>query len=449
MERPVLDRGVKEEALELLGELVRIDTSPTGEREGPAAELVAEVLGRAGLEPVILEAEPGRPNVVARLRGSGELPPLLVTGHLDTVPAGDLARWSHPPFGAEVHDGFMYGRGTVDMKGMVAMGLTVITALAREGVRSRRDLVFAAVAGEEEGCGPGSRFLVEEHPDLVEAEYAFGEVGGFTEWIGTLPVYPIQVAEKGRASLRLVFRGESGHGSIPRRDNPVVLLARAVERLGSRWLPFHPTVTVERFVTGLAEHLPPPKRWVLPRLLDPRLGPVVLERLMTDPALQRGFGAILTNTVSPTMLRAGEVPNQIPGEASCHLDGRLLPGQSPQDLIQEIREVIGDQGGLELLDSSPAVECDSDDPLFGLIAEEIQAAHPGAVVLPNLIPGFTDGRYFTKLGAKWYGFSPLRLPLEPRIRFSELFHGFDERIPVEGFFWGLDVLYRVVRRWIL
>lgn len=446
-----LPESLRQQALQLCQDLIRIDTSDPAHPERPAAELLADALRTDGIEPQLLEAAPQRTNVVARLRGTGEKPPLLLAGHLDTVPTGPSERWTCPPLAAEIRGGWLYGRGAIDMKGMVALAATVMRAMARVGVTPRRDLILAAVADEERGCVYGSRFLVDEHPELVRSEYAIGEIGGITYWVGGLPVYPVQVAEKGTARMRLTARGDAGHGSLPKPSSAVVQLAEAVHAVGRARLPFHPTRTTRAFVEGLANALPAPRRWILPRLLDPRLGPRVLDllaRLTGDDALVSSFQAMLSNTVSPTVLRAGEAINQIPGQATCDLDGRILPGQTPDDILREVRALLDpdDQLSLELLDRQLGMECDADTPLFRIIEEEITAAHPGALVLPNLNPGLTDGRHFARLGAHWYGFTPLRMPPDPGLRFSQLFHAFDERIPVEGFYWGLERLYRVVWR---
>jgi len=443
---PALPAEIEAAALDLLVQLVRIPTWQPDHVERPAAELLADWLASDGLEPRLIEAAPGRSNLVVRYAGTGERPPLLLAGHLDTVPPGPAERWSHPPLAAEVHGGFLYGRGVLDMKGTVAAFATVLRALAREKRKLRRDVILAAVADEETGCAQGSRLLVERHPALVRAEYGLGEVGGFTQWIGGLPVYPVQVAEKGTARLRMTARGEAGHASLPRPDSAPVRLGEAIARLGRTRLPLHPTRTVALFLARLAAALPPPRRWALPRLLHPLLGGVILDRLIADPALRRNLGAMVANTITPTILRGGEAVNQVPGEASCDMDGRLLPGQSAADLIREVQQVIGPRLELTLLDSEAGTEGSAETALFGIIEEELRAAHPGAVVVPNLIPAYTDGRYFSRLGTTWYGFSPLRMPLEPGPSFASLIHGFDERLPLDGFRWGLHVLYRVVCR---
>ncbi|MDI1432351.1 M20/M25/M40 family metallo-hydrolase [Polyangium sorediatum] len=437
------DRELGEHAFRLCQTLLRIDTTNPPGRERAAAEVVAGELAAAGLEPITLESAPERANVVARLRGTGELPPLLLTAHLDVVEA-EASAWKHPPFSGAVADGCLWGRGAIDMKNMAAMSVAILTRLAREKMRLRRDVIFAAVADEEAGCDYGSRFLVENHPDLVRAEYAIGESGGYTLHLGKATFYPIQVAEKGLCWVRARVRGEPGHGSMPREDSAVIKLADAIARLGEKPLPVHVTPYVRDFVDGLAAKQPAPLRALLRRLLHPAIAPHVL-RALPDRMIARSFGAMLSNTASPTILRAGTKVNVIPGFAEAEIDGRTLPGQTEADFLRELGAVLGPEVSLEIVKSAPPTTTDPvDSPLFGTIRAAILDREPEATVVPYMIPGFTDAKYFTQLGAKWYGFSPVKMP--KGLRFADLFHGHDERIPVDGLKWGTEVLFDVVRR---
>ncbi|HEY3355743.1 MAG TPA: M20/M25/M40 family metallo-hydrolase [Polyangia bacterium] len=443
MDPDVLEQ-VADEAVGHLQALVRLDTTNPPGAERAAAEYLAGVLRAAGLEPAVLEAAPGRGNLVARLRGDGSAPPLLLAGHLDVVPA-DAAEWRHPPFGGEVHDGWLYGRGAVDMKGFVAQALAAVLALRRTGARLRRDVIFAAVADEEYGCELGSAFLVREHPALVRAEYALGEVGGFSQHLGPATVYPIMVAEKGLCWLRARWRGPSGHGSMPRDDSAVLALCAALARLKTR-LPLHVTPVMRRFLAAVAATQPLPARAVLPLLAQPALAGVILDRVLPDRALARSLGALLANTASPTVLRAGDQTNVIPPAAEAEIDGRLLPGQTAADLCAELARVLGPEVELTVLRSHEAAEFSTETPLYRLLADAIRRHDPGAVAVPALIPGFTDASQWRRLGTICYGFAPVRFPREAGVTFAELFHGRDERIPVAGFRWGVGVLLDVVHR---
>lgn len=440
-----VDRELVEHAFGLCQRLLRIDTTNPPGNELPAAELLAEELRSAGLDPVVLQSAAGRGNVVARLAGTGQLPPLLLTAHLDVVEAEPSA-WQHPPFCGEVHDGCLWGRGAIDMKNMAAMSVAILTRLAREGVKPARDLIFAGVADEEAGCRYGSLWLCDNHPELVRSEFAIGEGGGFNLRVAGKTFFTVQVAEKGVCWVRATARGEPGHGSMPREDSAVVRLSEAVARLGAQGLPRHSSAPVQAFVDALASHLPGPMRPFVKMLGNPTLGPAVLN-LLPDPSIKRAFRALLGNTAAPTVLRAGNKTNVIPSVATAEIDGRILPGQSPDDFLRELREVLGQDIEIETIHSLPPVITEpKESSLYTVIHEVMAERAPEAPVVPFILQGFTDAKAFTSLGAKWYGFAPVRLP--PELRFADMFHGHDERIPVDGLAWGTETLMQVVRRCI-
>jgi acetylornithine deacetylase/succinyl-diaminopimelate desuccinylase-like protein len=427
----------------LLRDLIRIPTVNPPGNERPAAELVAQFLRDRGVEPRIIESQPGRANVVARHAGSGELPPLLLTGHLDVVEA-DESTWTRPPFSADLVDGLIWGRGAIDMKNMVAMSACVMSLLASTKPHLARDVIFAAVADEETGSSKGAHYLVSEHPDLVRAEYSLGEVGGFSLHMMGRVFYPVQVAEKGQVWVRASFAGEAGHGSIPRTDSAVIRAAEAIVRVGRTRLPFHPTDVMRRFLSELAAALPFPAKVVLPRLSTPWLTDLLLDRAFADPSIRRTFATYLSNTASPTVVRAGTKINIIPASASFEIDGRTLPGQSDDDFLREIRELLGSEAMLDVLVSQPPVVTEVDTPMFRNIVDVIRRHDPDGIVLPAMTPGFTDAKAFARLGTKHYGFVPVRFAASDGIAFSALYHGKDERIPVAGLRWGLETLYDAV-----
>lgn len=436
------DRELTDHAFRLCQSLLRIDTTNPPGNEKPAAELLASELAAAGLDPRILEKTPGRTNVVARVRGTGELPPILLTAHLDVVEA-DPMTWTRPPFSGDVFDGCLWGRGALDMKNMAAMSVALLARLSREKVKLRRDVIFAAVADEEAGCDHGSAFLVDEHPDLVRAEYGLGEVGGFNVFLGGKVFYTVQVAEKGLAWIRARVRGEPGHGSMPREDSAVVRLAQAVARLGTTRLPPHATKVMTDFFAEVARQQPAALRPLLGAVLRPELVQRVLGAL-PDKSVARGLGAMLSNTASPTVLRAGSKTNVIPGVAEVELDGRTLPGQSTEDLLRELSAVLGPDVELEVMRSAPPTITEPvESPVYDAIHAVIGRREPDAIVVPYLTPGFTDAKNFTKLGMRWYGFSPVKFPRG--MRFADLYHGNDERVPVDGLAWGTEVLAEVVQ----
>jgi len=434
------------EATELLRALIRFDTTnPPGNEEACAAFL-ADHLRQGGLEPEILTPAPGRANLVVRLRGDGTGGgPLLLNAHLDVVPA-EAERWTHPPFAAELADGFVWGRGAVDMKNMAAMSATVMRLLARSDVRLTRDVIFAAVADEETGCALGSEWLVDQHPDKVRAQEALGEVGGFPLAVGGRRVYPIQVAEKGICWIRVRAVGTSGHGSVPREDNAVVRLGRFVAKVGSTRLPVHRSPALDRFVHELAQTQTGAARRALPLLLDGRFPPRLGDLMLRDPSARRTLNAVLRNTASPTVLRAGYKSNVIPGVAEAELDGRIAVGSTAEVLLEELRALAGPGITLEVIRTHPPTVAAPDTPLYATLAAVVREHDPGAAPVPNVLPGFTDASRWSRLGTTCYGFSPVVFDPTGTLRFADLFHGDDERIPVAGFTAGLRMLTDAVFR---
>ncbi len=438
-----VDRELSDHALGLCQQLIRLDTTNPPGNERAAAELVAEQLAEEGLEPKLLEAAPGRANVVTRLSGNGQAAPLLLTAHLDVVEA-DASQWRYPPFSGEIADGCLWGRGAIDMKNMAAMCTAIMCRLAREKVPLVRDVIFAAVADEETGCQYGSAWLCDEHPDLVRAEYAIGEGGGFNIFLGSKPFITVQVAEKGCCWVKARVTGQPGHGSMPREDSAIVKLAQAVTRLAEKGLPPHRTPVVSEFLKAIRSAQPAWLRPVIGALSASGALPGLVRRI-PDKSVARGMSAMLANTASPTVLRAGQKTNVIPGEAEMEIDGRVLPGQTDADFLRELGAVLGPDWEMQVLMSSPPVQTvPMHSALYQTIAEVLEQREPDATTVPYLLPGYTDAKSFTRLGARWYGFSPVKLPRG--MRFADLFHGHDERIPIDGLRWGTEVLAEVVTR---
>ncbi|MCB9641167.1 MAG: M20/M25/M40 family metallo-hydrolase [Myxococcales bacterium] len=430
-------------AVEHFKALLQIPTINPPGNERPAADYLAKVLQEQGIASQIFESAPQRANLVARLDGDGSAKPLLLAGHTDVVPV-DREYWKHDPFGAVEDEGHIWARGALDMKNMVTMSMMVLLRLKAEGVRLARDVIFCAVADEEEGCRYGSRFMVEEHPDLVRAEYMIGEVGGFTMYVNGTTLYPIQVAEKGRVKLRMIARGEPGHGSMPKRDSAVIKLAEAITKVGKARLPQHNTPIVESFLSTLADTQKLPVGVILKLLSQPQVSNLLLERVIPK-TLAGTFYALLHNTVSPTMLEGSIKLNVIPSEATCLLDGRLLPGFSGADLVRELKAVTGDSVEYIIDEEAPAVVNPYHTDLYRLIERKIRQHDNAGVPIPYMIPGFTDACQFSRLGTVCYGFSPLQLPKDADYTFTQLFHGHNERVPVDGYLWGLRVLYDTVK----
>jgi acetylornithine deacetylase/succinyl-diaminopimelate desuccinylase-like protein len=433
-----------DEARRFCQALLRMDTTNPPGNERICAEYLAAALAEVGYQPELLEAAPGRTNLIVRHRGTGEKPPLLLTAHLDVVPA-DASKWRRSPFSGDEFEGCLWGRGAIDMKNMAAMCTAIMRRLAATRTALARDVIFAAVADEEVGCDHGSRFLVEQHRAKVLAEYAIGESGGFSLHLGDTTFYPVQVAEKGLCWIRARVTGTPGHGSMPRHDSAVTRLGEALVALGRARLPVHPT----RYVTDFLEAL----RARQPALIQPLVKLVArphllarVARMVPNASIARSFSALLSNTASANVVRAGSSTNVIPGVAEFEIDGRTLPGQTDEDLLRELREVLGPDVELEVMRSHPPTVTEpAASPLYDTIKREVEAREPGAVVIPYMIPGFTDGKFFTQMGARWYGFSPVKIERDAGIRFADMFHGHDERVPIAGLVWGVEVLDAVVR----
>ncbi|MFY1670797.1 M20/M25/M40 family metallo-hydrolase [Plantactinospora sp. WMMB334] len=431
--------GATDEVVELCRDLLRIDTSNTGDPattagERVAAEYVAEKLAEVGVEAQLRESAPGRASVVARIPGTDPgRGALLVHGHLDVVPA-DAGEWSVPPFSGEIADGYLWGRGAIDMKDFDAMVLAVVRHWRRTGVRPPRDLVLAFTADEEAGGGYGAHFLVDRHPDLLEGcTEAIGEVGGFSYTVSQdLRLYLIETAEKGLEWLRLHARGRPGHGSMVHDDNAVTALAEAVARVGRHRFPVVVTPTVRAFLEQVSEALGIELDPDDPELAIAKLGPIA-----------NLIGATIRNTANPTRLAAGYKDNVIPSRASATVDCRSLPGQS-ELLMEQLREVIGPDIEIEHIQRQPALETTFDGDLVDAMAAALRAEDPGARAVPYMLSGGTDAKAFARLGIRCFGFAPLRLPAD--LNFSALFHGIDERVPVDGLQFGVRVLDRFLRQ---
>jgi acetylornithine deacetylase/succinyl-diaminopimelate desuccinylase-like protein len=433
-----------DEARRMCQALLRMDTTNPPGNERICADYLAAQLAEVGYKPELLEAMPGRTNLIVRHRGTGAKPPLLLTAHLDVVEA-EPARWRRGPFSGDEFEGCLWGRGAIDMKNMAAMCTAIMRRLAVTRTVLARDVIFAAVADEEAYCEYGSRFLVEQHRSKVEAEYAIGESGGFSLHLGDTTFYPVQVAEKGLCWIRARVTGTPGHGSIPRNDSAITRLGEALAALGKAQFPIHPTKWVTDFLDVLRARQPALIQPLVKLVARPQLLARVA-RLVPNTPIARSFSALLSNTASATVVRAGNKINVIPGVAEFEIDGRTLPGQTDEDFLRELRTVLGPDVELEIIHSEPATITEpSASPLYDVIKHQVETREPGSVVVPYMIPGYTDGKFFSRMGARWYGFSPVKIERDSGIRFADMFHGNDERVPIAGLAWGAEILDAVVR----
>lgn len=430
--------GPVDEVVDLVSALIRFDTSNTGELattkgEAECAQWVAGQLREVGYEPEYLESgAPGRGNVFVRLPGADPgRGALLIHGHLDVVPA-EAADWSVHPFSGAVSDGYVWGRGAVDMKDMCGMMLAVARHFKRAGIVPPRDLVFAFVADEESGGEHGAHWLAEHRPDLFRGvSEAIGEVGGFSITVprrdgGERRLYLIETAEKGLLWMRLTARARAGHGSMVHDDNAVTAIAEAVAKLGRHQFPLVLTDTVAQFLAAVSEETGFTFDTADLEGSVAKLGPMA-----------RMLGATLRDTANPTMLKAGYKANVIPASAEAVIDCRVLPGRQAA-FEHEVDEIIGPDITREWISELSSYETEFDGDLVDAMSAAVLAVDPEARTVPYMLSGGTDAKAFAKLGIRCFGFAPLRLP--PDLDFSALFHGVDERVPVEALHFGTQVL---------
>jgi len=434
--------AVSHDPVELLRQLIRFDTTNPPGDEAECVGWVKDLCDGAGLETRVLARDAARPSLLARLRGRGVAPPLLLQGHVDVVTT-DGQSWRHDPFAGELIEGEIWGRGALDMKGGVAMMLAAVLRLAESAEPPPGDVLLCVLADEENLGSYGARFVVEEHGELFEGvRHALGEFGGARTELAGLSAYPIQVGEKQVCWVRATIRGPGGHGSIPMRGGSMAKLARLLSALDAQRLPVHVTEIPRSMIEALAVALPAGGRELADGLLDPERTDATLDMLgeagqVLDPMFH--------NTLNATVLRGGAKINVIPSELQLELDGRLLPGQTAEDLLRELRE-LADEEDLELEVVSYEPGSDRVDlSLMGLLSDVLTAADPDAVPLPMLMPGITDGRFFAQLGIQTYGFLPMRLPAE--MKFTSLIHAADERVPAREIEWGTDRICEVLTRY--
>jgi acetylornithine deacetylase/succinyl-diaminopimelate desuccinylase-like protein len=428
-------------SVELLQRLIRFETTNPPGNEATCIEFLRGLLEHAGLEAEIHAKDPGRPNLVSRIGGSdGGGTPLLLYGHVDVVTTAGQ-QWSRPPFGGDLVDGYVWGRGALDMKGGVAMLVSAFLRAHDRGLRPRGDVVLVVLADEEAGGDLGARYLATEHPQLFEGvRYALGEFGGFSMEVGGRRFYAIQVAEKQICWLKATVRGSGGHGALITRGGTMARLGRLLGDLDRKRLPVHVTPVARELIERVAAELPRSQRVALSSLLNPRLTETAL-RLLGRRAQM--FEPMLRNTVSATIVRAGEKINVVPAVVEVELDGRTLPGFGPDDLIAEVSTIVGDDVELELIRHDPGPP-EPDLGLYDTLAETLREVDPEGVPVPLLLVGVTDARHFAPLGIQTYGFLPMRLP--PSFSFQTLIHSADERVPADAIEFGTDAIYRVLER---
>ena len=424
---------------EILKYLIRHNTVNPPGNEAACINYIKGLLDWASVPNTVLAVDPSRPNLIASLPGHGSAPPLLMYGHIDVVTTANQ-KWRLNPFAGEELDGYIWGRGALDMKGAIAMMLAAMMRAKIESLVPAGDVILAVLSDEEDRSTCGAEFLVGSQAQLFKSvKYAIGEFGGYTTHVLRHRFYPIMVTEKQGCGLLATIRGTGGHGAGPVRGGIMARLSRFLNSLEHR-LPVHVTEVAKEQVRYTAEALPSPLKQTFMQLLIPALTNTVLDTLGSQV---RMFDPILHNTAAATGIRAGESFNQIPGQVSIDLDCRLLPGFTPDDMIAELKSLAGSDIEYEQLYYGGSMP-EADMGLYDTLADILKESDPGATPTPMLFPAVTDARLFARLGIQTYGFTPLKLP--PDINFEQLFHAADERVPVKALEFGTEALFKLLQR---
>ena len=445
-------REVEEEVTDLLSGLIRINTTNPPGNEAKAAKYLAENLEKEDFTCELFESAPGRGSVITRIKGTGERPSLLLLSHLDVV-AANPKEWSVDPFEGAVKDGFVWGRGAIDMKSMTAMEVMVMKLLKRNNVQPKGDIILAATADEEKGGEAGAGWLVRNHPERVRAEYVINEGGGLAIPINGKSIYTIQTAEKGILWLKIKAKGKPGHGSVPGvADNAILRMNKVVEKLGNYRSKISLVPTVRQFLSGIAKENKLAQQVLSILLQNPAAGDHILDMLgQRDKVMAEELRAMLRMTIAPTIIHGGVKENIIPSECEAVFDCRILPGQNPTEAMKEIKGLLKDVDleklEFEIIQASEPSESTMDTPLYEQIVTVLKEFEPNGSVAPILLTGGTDSRFFRKIGSTCYGFQPIRADL-PYGEILKMVHGIDERISTENLVFGTSILYNVVERFM-
>ncbi len=433
------------EAQKYLIDLIRIDTSNPPGNETAACEYIGNVLDKEGIESTIIESEPTRGSIIARLKGNGEKGALLLGSHLDVVPA-NADDWSVPPFEGVVKDGCIWGRGAMDMKHTAAMFLAAFVGLKRRGEPLSRDVIYCACADEEQSGFYGMHYLVENRFDLIDCEYALNEGGGYCAVIDGKHLYTVQNAEKGVNWIRLITRGEPGHGSVPRKDNSIVRMSKALREI-SKPLPIRKTKIARQVINKMAGVLGFPKDIVISQVFNPLFSDAILKLVKSfDERVAEMLFALTHDTVSPTKISAGYKENIIPEKCEAVIDCRILPGQTSGEFRDMIAKMIDVDEIVPFdLPVTDPTESPVNTELYRAICKTLKKHDPGCVISPFLMPGATDNRFFRKKGIVAYGFQPLKSERLELKDYLDGIHGIDEKIPIDGIDFGVKVLYDFLR----
>lgn len=430
---------VRDEVTEHLQNLIRFETVNPPGNESLVANYLREVVEREGVEGQVLEGTPGRGNFVARIKGSGNGRPILLMAHSDVVSV-EADKWQHPPFSADIDGGMIWGRGAVDTKNLVASELMVMLLVKRLGLTLDRDLIMCTFADEEAGGRAGATWMWENHRDLIDAEVAINEGGGPATDVAGKRFYLCQTGEKGGARMRIVARAAPGHASVPRDDTAMLRMGRALTTLSQHQFPTIMTASVERMLNTFANSLQGEAGDLIESILaDPTWEN--LSKLPISEFEKLSLRATTRNTAVPTIIHGGHRINVIPGEVVCDVDGRILPGQNPDDFRRQVRELLGPDVEIEGQGGGPGIEADPDSPLFDTIRSVMQELDPNCEVAPFLVSGGTDARCLP--GIKVYGFNPGQYT-EVELNGA---HNHDERVSIENLAFATKALFEITTRY--
>ncbi|MDI6691650.1 MAG: M20/M25/M40 family metallo-hydrolase, partial [Candidatus Bathyarchaeota archaeon] len=442
----------EEEITSLLSDLIRINTTNPPGNETEASKYLAKTLEKEGFKCELFESAPGRGSVITRLKGEKAKPSLLLLSHLDVV-AANTEEWSVDPFGGIVKEGFVWGRGAIDMKSMTAMEVMVMKLLKRKGVKPKGDIILAATADEEKGGEAGAGWLVRNHPEKVRADYVINEGGGFAIPIKGKNIYTIQTAEKGILWFKVKAKGTPGHGSIPgAADNAILRMNKVVEKLGNHRAKISIVPTMKGYLNEMAKENPILKLGVSFLLQIPYIGDQILDMLaQQDKSMAEGLRAMLRMTIAPTVIHGGVKENIIPSECEAIFDCRILPGQNTKEAFEYIKNLLKDVGleklDFEIIQANDPSESPTNTPLYDLIVNVLREFEPNCSAVPFLLTGGTDSRFFRRMDSACYGFQPMRADL-PYGEILKMVHGIDEKISIENLVFGTSVLYNIVEKFM-
>ena len=423
----------------MLQDLIRFDTTNPPGHETECIEYIGCLLNCVGIEYQIFAKEESRPNLYARITGQGEGKPLMLYGHVDVVTTASQ-QWDRDPFGGELVDGYIWGRGAVDMKGGVAMMLSAFLQVKAGGLQLPFDLIFVALSDEEVGGAMGAKFMVEEHPELFEGvEHAIGEFGAFKLDIGGVEFYPIQVAEKEGCGLKITVKGPAGHGSIVQQGGAMGKAGELLSAQDKYLLPVHITDSVRLMFERMAKELPAYQRILLRLTMIPALNAWAINLLGEE---WQKFKPLFRNTINVTLIKGGNAVNVLPSEISMNADVRILPGYNSDDVISEIKRHYSGDAEFEVVYSSPNPASKPDMGLFDILEKELKNRHPSAKAIPFFMAGVTDARFFNRLGIQTYGFTPMTLPYG--LSYTDLIHAPNERVLAASIDEGAEIIFNVI-----